>query len=73
MDEVRMVRDAYPEPAAPTAREIAQARALLDAPPRRPLPRLRWGLGSVAAAGTAATVAIALAGANTPAPPRQVT
>ncbi|XVQ09421.1 CU044_5270 family protein [Spirillospora sp. CA-255316] len=74
MDEVRIVRDAYPEPAPPTAQEIARAKALLEAPPRRPLPRrLRWGLGGVVAAGTAATVAIALAGGNAPAPTGPVT
>ena len=60
MDEVRMVRDRYPEPAPPTAREIARAKALLDDPPRRSRPRLRWGLGGVVVAAAAATVAIAL-------------
>ncbi|GII31330.1 CU044_5270 family protein [Planotetraspora mira] len=64
MDEVRMVRESYPEPAPPTAREIAQAKALLSEPPRRSLPRLRWGLGGVLAAAAAATVAITLAGGN---------
>ncbi|MCO5968594.1 hypothetical protein [Actinoallomurus soli] len=79
MDEVRMVRDAYPEPAPPTAREIARAKALLARPPRRTPSRLWWGLGGVVAAGTAATVAITLAGGdtsvggNTPAPGRTVT
>ena len=68
MDEVRMVRDRYPEPAPPTAREIARAKALLDEPVRRSRPRLRWGLGGVVAAAAAATVAIALVGRNTPAP-----
>ncbi|MCW2862194.1 MAG: hypothetical protein JWP48_3902 [Actinoallomurus sp.] len=72
MDEVRMVRDGYHEPAPPTARVIAGAKALLNEPPRRSLPRLRWGLGGVVAAGAAATVAIALVGGNTPAPPRPV-
>ncbi|MCO5993099.1 CU044_5270 family protein [Actinoallomurus rhizosphaericola] len=66
MDEVRMVRDAYPEPAPPTAREIARAKALLARPPRRTPPRLWWGLGGVVAAGTAATVSIALTGGATP-------
>jgi hypothetical protein len=76
MDEVQMVRDRYPEPAPPTAQEIARAKALLNELPRRSLPRLRWGLGGVVAAGTAATVAItlvggnAVVGGNTPAPPR---
>ncbi|MEV5748025.1 CU044_5270 family protein [Actinoallomurus sp. NPDC052308] len=65
MDEVRMVRDAYPEPAPPTARDIARAKALLTKAPRRTTPRLWWGLGGVVAAGTAATVAITLAGGNT--------
>ncbi|MCO6003961.1 CU044_5270 family protein [Actinoallomurus purpureus] len=65
MDEVRMVRDFYPEPAPPTAREVARAKALLNKPPRRSLPRLRWGLGGVVAAGAAATVAITLVGGNT--------
>jgi hypothetical protein len=68
MDEVQMVRDFYPEPAPPAALEIAQAKALLTGPPRRSLPRLRWGLGGVVAAGTAATVAITLAGGKAPAP-----
>lgn len=72
MDEVRMVRDRYPEPAPPTAQEIARARALLNEPPRRSLPRLRWGLGGVVAAGTAATVAITLVGGHAPARPRPV-
>ncbi|GAA0368561.1 CU044_5270 family protein [Actinoallomurus spadix] len=66
MDEVRMVRDAYPEPAPPTGREIARAKALLTRPPRRTAPRLWWGLGGVVAAGAAATVAITLVGGNTP-------
>jgi hypothetical protein len=71
MDEVRMVRDRYPEPAPPTAREIARAKALLSKPPRRSRPRLRWGLGGgVVAVGAAAAVALALVGGNTPAPPR---
>lgn len=64
MDEVRMVRDSYPEPAPPTAREITRAKALLNEPPRRSLPRLRWGLGGVVAAGAAVTVAITLVGGN---------
>ena len=64
MDEVRMVRDGYPEPAPPTAQVIAQAKALLNEPPRRSLPRLWWGLGGVVAAGAAATVAITLVGGN---------
>lgn len=71
MDEVRMVRESYPEPAPPTAREIARAKAVLNDPPRRSLPRLRWGLGGgVVAVGAAAAVALTLAGGNTPAPPR---
>ncbi|GAA4580377.1 hypothetical protein GCM10023194_08550 [Planotetraspora phitsanulokensis] len=65
MDEVRMVRDGYPEPAPPTATAIARAKALLDEPPRRSLPRLRWGLSGALAAAAAATVAITLAGGNT--------
>jgi hypothetical protein len=79
MDEVQMVRDRYPEPAQPTAQEIAQAKALLNEPPRRSLPRLWWGLGGAIAAGTAAIVAITLVGGNTPgggntpAPPGPVT
>jgi hypothetical protein len=72
MDEVRMVRDSYPEPAPPTAQEIARARALLNQPPRRSLPRLGWGLGGAVAAGTAAAVAITLTGGRTPAPPGPV-
>lgn len=67
MDEVRMVRDSYPEPAPPTAREIAQAKALLNEPPRRPVPRLRWGLGGAVAAVAAVAVAIALTGGTAPA------
>src|SRR5215469_10131512 len=62
MDEMRMVRVLYPEPAPPTAQEVAQARALLAGSPRR-APRqlqLRWGLGGAAMAGAAA-VAVALA------------
>ncbi|MFC0554057.1 CU044_5270 family protein [Planotetraspora thailandica] len=65
MDEVRMVRDGYPEPAPPTARAIARAKALLDEPSRRSTPRLRWGLTGALAAAAAATVAITLAGGNT--------
>ncbi|GAA2119337.1 CU044_5270 family protein [Actinomadura alba] len=77
MDEVRMVRDRYPEPAPPTAQEIARAKALLNEAPRRSLPRLRWGLGGVVAAGAAATLAFTLVGGNTsgggnPAPLRTV-
>lgn len=68
MDEVRMVRDRYPEPAPPTAQEIARAKALLNDPPRRSRPRLLWGLGGVVAAGAAVTVALTLVGGNTPAP-----
>ncbi|MFC9974517.1 CU044_5270 family protein [Spirillospora sp. NPDC127200] len=76
MDEVRMVRDGYAEPATPTpeefARKIAEVKALLAEPPRRtvprPAPRLWWGMGGVAAAGAAAAVAVALVGGNTPAP-----
>jgi hypothetical protein len=70
MDEVRMVRDSYPEPAPPTAREIARAKAMLNDPPRRSRFRLLWGLGGVVAAGAAAAVALTLVGGNTPAPPR---
>jgi hypothetical protein len=66
MDEMRMVRGLYPEPAPPTAREVAQARALLDEPPRRAPRQLRWGLGGMAVAGAAA-VAVALAAGSTPA------
>jgi len=70
MDEVRMVRDSYPEPAPPTAQEIARAKALLNKSRRRPLPRARWSLGgAVVAAGVAVTVAITLVGGNTPTPP----
>lgn len=69
MDEVRMVRDFYPEPAPPTAREIGRAKALLNDPPRRARPRLLWGLGGVVAAGAATAVALTLVGGNTPAPP----
>ena len=72
MDEVRMVRESYPEPAPPTAREIARAKALLNDPPRRSRPGLRWGLGGVIAASAAATVAITVVGGNTPAPPGPV-
>jgi hypothetical protein len=68
MDEVRMVRDGYPEPAPPTAREISRAKALVNDSPRRSLPGLRWGLFGVAAAGAAAAVAFAVIGGNTPAP-----
>lgn len=70
MDEMRMVRDSYPEPAPPTAREIVRAKALLNDPPRRSRPRLLWGLGGVVAVGAAAAVAITLVGGNTPAPPQ---
>ncbi|MFD0684029.1 CU044_5270 family protein [Actinomadura fibrosa] len=69
MDEVRMVRDSYPEPPPPTAQMIGRARALLDGPPRRSRPRLGWGLGGgLVAAGAAAAVAIAFTGGNAPAP-----
>ncbi|GAA2443083.1 hypothetical protein GCM10010191_69350 [Actinomadura vinacea] len=68
MDEVRMVRDGYTEPAPPTAQAIARAKALLEQPPRRSLPRLRWPLAGVVAAGAAATVAITLVGGDPSAP-----
>jgi hypothetical protein len=68
MDEVRMVRARYPEPAPPTAQEIARAKALLNEPSRRSRPRLRWGLGGVVAAGAATAVAVTLIGGNAPAP-----
>jgi hypothetical protein len=70
MDEVRMVRDLYPEPTPPTAREVARAKALLAGPPRRTVPRasprLRWGLGGLLAAAAAATLAITLTGGSPP-------
>lgn len=66
MDEMRMVRTLYPEPAPPTAGEVERARALLEAPPRRVPRQLRWGLGGVAVAGAAA-VAVALAQGSAPA------
>ncbi|RAY14075.1 hypothetical protein DPM19_17520 [Actinomadura craniellae] len=69
---MRMVRGHYPEPAPPTAQEIARAKALLKEPQRRSLPRLRWGLGGMVAVGVAAAVAITLAGGNPPAPPGPV-
>lgn len=72
MDEVRMIRDGYPEPAPPTAQVVARAKALLNEPPRRSLPRLRWGLGGVVAAGTAAIMAVTLVAGNAPAPPSPV-
>jgi hypothetical protein len=59
MDEMRMVRDLYPEPVSPTAGEVARARALLEGEPRHGPRRLMWGLGGVAVAGAAA-VAVAL-------------
>jgi hypothetical protein len=67
MDEIQMVRESYPEPAPPTSREIARAKALLNESPQRSLPRLRWALGGVVAAGTVAIMAITLVGGN-PAP-----
>ncbi|WP_019632357.1 CU044_5270 family protein [Actinomadura atramentaria] len=74
MDEVRIVRDAYPEPRPPTAGEVERARALLASPPRRARPRLAWGLGGVLAAGAAATAAVVLVGGSTsPAPGGPVT
>ncbi|MFG2004198.1 CU044_5270 family protein [Spirillospora sp. NPDC048911] len=83
MDEVRMVRDLYPEPASPSAQqlaqEIAQVKARLTESPRRSLPRIRWGiggLGGLVAVGAAAAVAITLVGGNgdstTVVPPGQV-
>lgn len=66
MDEMRMVRGLYPEPAPPTAPEVARAKALLEGPPRRVPRQLRWGLGGVAVAGAAA-VAVALAVGSAPA------
>jgi hypothetical protein len=70
MDEVRMVRDSYPEPTPPTAQEIARAKALLKRSRRRPRPRLPWGLGGVVvAAGAAVTVAITLVGGKAPTVP----
>jgi hypothetical protein len=73
MDEVRMVREAYAEPAPPTAREIARARALLNDPPRRPVRWQWWGFGGVVAAGAAAAVAISLTGGGSPGRPGPVT
>jgi hypothetical protein len=65
MDEMRMVRDFYPEPAPPTARDITRAKALLSESSRRSLPRLRWGLGGgLVAVGAAAAVVITLVGGN---------
>ncbi|MBW8485803.1 hypothetical protein [Actinomadura parmotrematis] len=64
MDELQMVKDRYPEPAPPTARAVARARALVDDPPRRPLPRLWIGLAGLASAGTAAAVAVAATGSG---------
>ncbi|MQY04923.1 CU044_5270 family protein [Actinomadura macrotermitis] len=63
MDEIRMVREAYGEPAPPTLREMTRARALFtdEAPPRRRRWRLKAGIGLVAV-GAAASVAIALTG-----------
>ncbi|MBO2454629.1 CU044_5270 family protein [Actinomadura barringtoniae] len=65
MDEMRMVRDAYAEPAPPTAQEIARAKALLNDPPRRPVRRQWWGFGGVVVVGAAAAVAISLTGGGT--------
>ncbi|MVZ98998.1 hypothetical protein F8568_001070 [Actinomadura sp. LD22] len=69
MDELRTVREAYGEPAPPTAREIAEARALWDGKPAVRRARFGWpfraGLG-VVAAGAAAAVAVALIGHGTP-------
>ncbi|REE98816.1 CU044_5270 family protein [Thermomonospora umbrina] len=73
MDEVRMVRDRYPEPAPPTAQEISRARALLNDPPRRSRPRLKWVAGGLVAVGAATAVAVTLTGGNAPAPPAYVT
>lgn len=62
MDEIQMVRGVYPEPAPPTADEIARARALLSESPRRPRHRHRprRGLGrggALVACGAAAAAA----------------
>lgn len=65
MDELQMVRDLYPEPAPPTARERAGARALTE-PSRRTRPRLRWSLAAVAAVGAAAAVAVTLTSGRVP-------
>ncbi|WP_021600368.1 CU044_5270 family protein [Actinomadura welshii] len=75
MDELRTIREAYGEPAPPTAREIADARAVWDGKPaRRTLfgwPA-RLGLGIVAA-GAAAAVAVAVTAQGSPeAPPSRV-
>ncbi|MDL4773014.1 CU044_5270 family protein [Actinomadura xylanilytica] len=68
MDEVQMVREYYPEPAAAPAGEVGRLKALLAEPPRRSRPRLGWGLGGLVVVGAAATVAVTLVGGNTPVP-----
>ncbi|MEO3825945.1 CU044_5270 family protein [Actinomadura sp. B10D3] len=75
MDELRTVREAYGEPAPPTAREIADARAAWEEKPARRI-RFGWpaGLGlGVVAAGAAAAVAVAVTAQGSPeAPPSRV-
>lgn len=76
MDEMRLVRDAYGEPAPPTARETSDARARMfggERAPRARRVRFGWpvkgGLALVAV-GAAAAVAVSAGGtgAGTPSP-----
>ncbi|WUH99641.1 hypothetical protein OHR68_40175 [Spirillospora sp. NBC_00431] len=75
MDELRVVKEAYGEPAAPTMREMGEARSrMFEEPPRRRARfgwRVKAGAGVVAvgaATAVATAVAIAVAGSGTSAP-----
>lgn len=67
MDEMRMVRDLYVPPPSAPGREVAAARAKLDAAIRPRSSRLRWavpGFGLVAAVAGAVAVAVAVSGTS---------
>jgi hypothetical protein len=67
VDEIQAVRSLYPEPAPPTAREFAEAKALVELTPPRAPSRRRWALGAVVAVGAAAAATVALVpGGGTP-------
>jgi hypothetical protein len=65
MDEIRMLSDLYEPPAPAPAREVAQARARLDAVTGARRSRLRWALPGAGLAAAAATVAVAVAMSGT--------
>ena len=72
MDELRMIAEAYGEPAPPTPREATAARARMfgEAPLRRTRHRWRFTAAfGLVAAGAAVAVAIAATGSGTPPSP----